>query len=39
MQEVLDESKDKIEKRVLRKVLSDYKHNHKNKLTDYENYF
>lgn len=36
MQETLEETRDKFEKRVLKKVLSDYKHNHKNKLCEYE---
>ncbi len=36
MQEALGKTEDKVEKRVLRKIISDYKHNHKNKLEDYE---
>ncbi len=31
MQETLEETRNKFEKRVLKKVLSDYKHNHNDK--------
>jgi transposase-like protein len=36
MRETFENSDDKIEKRVLRKILSDYEHNHKNELFDFE---